>query len=676
MADTLEQLTKKLLDEQVAANKKEAADRQLQKIKDTNEINKQNKILEELDTKLIENLQEQLKNADKKDKELIESLGKQLKDAGVDKFMEATSRIESIEESQKFSKKVEAERSKDVKRIDAMKTSVERMKDEAIASGKDASKDRVIKDAEVKIRKEEFALRVKNLEGTDRQAAFLEELGNDLKDKGLDPEKNKKFQKATLELQKAELRERLKNAETPSERIEILKEQSSKDRKALSLSQKTLLGINNIGVSLKEGFKGFGKDALSTGMGLLKKAALIGLLLMLPKILNSQTAKDFVKYMEDTGIPAIKNFFKNMLNFFKGISEGGFGYLLGSVGRNLKSVFDPDEPTSFIGLLLTATAGLLALKTLGILKAITGFVLAVTGVKKLFNKMTGKIDPTKVPKDATATTTTKAPKTGLGAVGEDKKLSKAALKKEGLAVNKGGRIVDTKTGKFASKEQIAAAGKLYPKYAKVAKIANKLGPIGKIVTGGLLVSQLLSGKSPAELAPQIAGLFTGLIGVSLGAAGGAALGSLFFPVLGTGIGGLVGGLLGGFGGDMIGTALAEYMLGLPLTGAIGKLGNMGGKGTTSGASLRKKSRRGGGQTDGGTSGADAIPAENISPTVGDSYGDAATVTPTGGGGSGEGQIIQANIIDNSKKSSSSSYTSGGTITPLSYGMTSSVINSV
>ena len=132
MADTLAQLTKKLLDEQVAANKKEAADRQLQKIKDTNEINKQNKILEELDTKLIENLQEQLKNADKKDKELIESLGKQLKDAGVDKFMEATSRIESIEESQKFSKKVEATRSKDMQRIDAMKTSVERMKDERL----------------------------------------------------------------------------------------------------------------------------------------------------------------------------------------------------------------------------------------------------------------------------------------------------------------------------------------------------------------------------------------------------------------------------------------------------------------------------------------------------------------------------------------------------------------
>ena len=106
MADTLEQLTAKLLEEQKAANKKQAADRQLQQIKDTNEINKQNDILAKLDTKLIKNLQNQLKNADKKDKELIESLGKQLKDAGVDKFMEATSRIESIEESQKFSKKV------------------------------------------------------------------------------------------------------------------------------------------------------------------------------------------------------------------------------------------------------------------------------------------------------------------------------------------------------------------------------------------------------------------------------------------------------------------------------------------------------------------------------------------------------------------------------------------
>ena len=46
MADTLEQLTAKLLEEQKAANKKQAADRQLQQIKDTNEINKQNKILE------------------------------------------------------------------------------------------------------------------------------------------------------------------------------------------------------------------------------------------------------------------------------------------------------------------------------------------------------------------------------------------------------------------------------------------------------------------------------------------------------------------------------------------------------------------------------------------------------------------------------------------------------
>ena len=97
-------------------------------------------------------------------------------------------------------------------------------------------------------------------------AARLEELGNDLKDKGLDPEKNRKFQKESIKLQRAELRERLKNAETPSERIEILKEQSSKDRKALTLQQKTLLGIlktrqkNDAYRRIKDG--GYGEKSL------------------------------------------------------------------------------------------------------------------------------------------------------------------------------------------------------------------------------------------------------------------------------------------------------------------------------------------------------------------------------------------------------------------------------
>ena len=95
----------------------------------------------------------------------------------------------------------------------------------------------------------------------------------------------------TSDEERAELRERLKNAETPSERIEILKEQSSKDRKALSLSQKTLLGINNIGKSLKEGFMGKVGGAVGGVFGLLKKAALIGFLIMLPKIKHKSNSR-------------------------------------------------------------------------------------------------------------------------------------------------------------------------------------------------------------------------------------------------------------------------------------------------------------------------------------------------------------------------------------------------
>ena len=671
MADKLEQLTAKLLEEQQSANKKEAADRQLQKIKDTNEIEKQNKILEKLDSKKIQDLQKKLAKAQQdSDKKAITKIGEQLKKAGIDKFVEATAKIESIEESQKFSKKVEAERSKDMQRIDAMKTSVERMKDEAIASGKDASKDRVIKDAEIKIRKEEFGLRVKNLEGTDRQSAFLEELGNDLKDKGLDPEKNKKFQKESIKLQKAELRERLKNAESPSERIEILKEQSSKDRKALSLSQKTLLGINNIGKSIKDGFMAKAGGAIGGVFGLLKKAALIGLLVMLPKILNSQEAKDFVKYMEETGIPAIKNFFIRVKDFFLLFTEEGgtakaFGSILDGFGQAVKDVFDPNVETSLAKKLAIGAAALVGLKLLGIGRSIAGFVAAVTGVKALFNSMTNKIDPTKVPKDTT-TPTTKSGKP-FGDKGKNlTKYERKQLNKQGLAVNKAGQVVDAKDmRKKASADKLAAAMKKFPNYGRIAKIAGKLGPVGKILTGAFLVNELISGKSPAELAPQIAGLFTGLAGAGLGATAGAALGTIMFPGIGTIAGLGIGTILGGLGGDMLGTALAEYALGLPLTGSIGKAARLLGKGgigkvdnATTPDERSSMGSYGQAAVSGGGGG-----SSNLSPVT----KDASAVTPTGGSVDdfgGVGNVINNNqIIDASSRSNTSSYQLGnGAIT--------------
>mgnify|MGYP000247425663 CR=1 FL=1 len=77
------------------------------------------------------------------------------------------------------------------------------------------------------------------------------------------------------------------------------------------------------GKSIKDGFMAKAGGAIGGVFGLLKKAALIGLLVMLPKILNSKEAKEFVKYMEDTGIPAIKNFFIGVKDFFLLFTEEG-----------------------------------------------------------------------------------------------------------------------------------------------------------------------------------------------------------------------------------------------------------------------------------------------------------------------------------------------------------------
>jgi len=616
------------------------------------------------DSNTLKNLRQDLKKASEEDKKVVKEQIKSFIEDRRIKNEQEKNRKEEIADRKKDAETIKDIRSKDRKLLDDQKAAFEKFKESISAKGEDPEKNAQVRDENIKLRKSEFALRVKNLEGTDRQSAFLEELGNDLKDKGLDPEKNKKFQKESIKLQKAELRERLKNAESPSERIEILKEQSSKDRKALSLSQKTLLGINNIGKSIKDGFMAKAGGAIGGVFGLLKKAALIGLLVMLPKILNSKEAKEFVKYMEDTGIPAIKNFFIGVKDFFLLFTEEGgtakaFGSILDGFGQAVKDVFDPNVETSLAKKLAIGAAALVGLKLLGIGRSIAGFVAAVTGVKALFNSMTNKIDPTKVPKDTT-TPTTKSGKP-FGDKGKNlTRYERKQLQKQGLAVNKAGQVVDAKDmRKKASADKLAAAMKKFPNYGKIAKIAGKLGPVGKILTGAFLVNELISGKSPAELAPQIAGLFTGLAGAGLGATAGAAIGTALFPGIGTVAGLAAGTILGGLSGDILGTALAEYALGLPLTGTIGSLHRRFSKGsvdnaTTPDARSDMSSYGQAAVSSGGSGGG----SPNLAPVT----KDASAVTPTGGSVDdfgGVGNIINNNqIIDASSRSNTSSYQLG------------------
>lgn len=698
MADRLEELTAKLLEEQQAANKKEAADRQLQKIKDTNEIEKQNKILEKLDSKKIQDLQKKLAKAQQdSDKNAITKIGEQLKKAGIDKFVEATAKIESIEESQKFSKKVEAERSKDMQRIDAMKTSVERMKDEAIASGKDASKDRVIKDAEIKIRKEEFGLRVKNLEGTDLMSARLEELGNDLKDKGLDPEKNKEFQKESLNLQRAQLRERLKNAESRSERKEILKEQAAKDKRALSFSQKQMVLLGKLGDKFSDLIPS--QEGVATGIfGFLKKAALIGLLLFLPKILNSKMAKDLVQKIEDN-LPTIKNGLIALGNFFVDTAKavGNVALiLLDLFTGNFKSAFDrlstsvtdafsddPENENSLVGK-LTLIVGALGLFKFGKLLLNIGKIGGIiSGMVGLSNK-------------------TIADSGGGGGQDTGKKLSKKNLAKEGLKLNKAGKIVDAKTGKFASNQRITQAGfktpvagdkmKQLSKIGKIGKFLKRIPVLGYILSLGTVAATLmnkdLSGK---EKAKRIGSEVGGLAG-----AGVMAMALSFIPGIGT----LAGGLIGYFGGKYLATKLFEFLLGdsnenkltddltppdKGLSGASGEVQDFGKMlpgmagaeepmkaaftGTVSGEQSLALSKA---MKSGDKAEIDRIMAQIKSGGTGSPLKpDASNMFPA------ENAQINQTIIDSSRKTSNSNYTSGAqNVTRNSYGMTNSVFNSI
>ena len=701
MADRLEELTAKLLEEQQAENTKNNADRALRKSKADKEEKAAKKIADEA-SEQIKTFEKLLKAAKKNNlsQSRIEAVQNKLTKA-TEQMTDANNKILSMQEDRKFDKKVEAERSKDMQRIDAMKTSVERMKDEAIASGKDASKDRVIKDAEIKIRKEEFDLRVQNLEGTDLMSARLEELGNDLKDKGLDPEKNKEFQKESLNLQRAQLRERLKNAESRSERKEILKEQAAKDKRALSFSQKQMVLLGKLGDKFSDLIPS--QEGVATGIfGFLKKAALIGLLLFLPKILNSDMAKDLVQKIEDNlptiknGLIALGNFFVDtakavgnvaliLLDLFTGQWKSAFDRLSTSV----TDAFDdnPENENSLIGKLTLIIGALGLFKFAKLLLNIRTLGGIVAGMVGLSNK--GIADSG-----------------GGGGQDTGKKLSKKNLAKEGLKLNKAGQIVDAKTGKFVSQQRITQAGfktpvagdkmKQLSKIGKIGKFLKRIPVLGYILSLGTVAATLmnkdLSGK---EKAKRIGSEVGGLAG-----AGVMAMALSFIPGIGT----LVGGMAGYFGGKYLFTKFFEWLLGgsdnklvedttppsqKGLSGASGgdvpnlndALPGMAGAepmmeptqttftGTVSGEQSLALSKA---MKSGDKAEIDRIMAQIKSGGTGSPLKlDASNMFPA------ENAQINQTIIDSSRKTSNSNYTSGAqNVTRNSYGMTNSVFNSI
>ena len=124
-----------------------------------------------------------------------------------------------------------------------------------------------------------------------------------------------------------------------------------------------------------------------------------------------------------------------------------------------------------------------------------------------------------------------------------------------------------KVPKVSSVKGIKNVGKSltqkFPNFGKLLKIAKKVPFVGKMIMGGMLVSELASGKPAGKMIPDIAGLFGSFGGAALGGGLGTALGLAGGPL--ALITGLLGGIGGAFMGDKVATAFAQWLIGEEMT---------------------------------------------------------------------------------------------------------------
>ena len=362
--------------------------------------------------------------------------------------------IKKAGEQAEKNRKDEQKRSQETRKEAAGAGETLKIQQEAIArreeqldkDGKDTSKDEELVQAKIQLLKDETDLKNQGLTELQQRRNNQEANRKILEMEGRNAEINKKFQKDERKLQRAELGERLKSATSGSERKELLKEQAAKDKKSLSVFNRIELGVRGLGETFKDKFKGMA----SAGAGLLKKGALIALLFLLPKILNSKAAKSLVKLIQDKVIPT----FKRIAGFFDKIFGEGTGGLVATLGAIGLVLYGP----SVIKLLFKAAKGL------------------VGAVMSLLSDSTTALG-----------TDTKGRGRGRGR-GKLSRLGRVLGKGGGRGISVAANATKT-VGKTIAKGASAAASKA----AGILKVGSKIGlgalkfagPVGLAVTAGL-----------------------------------------------------------------------------------------------------------------------------------------------------------------------------------------------
>ena len=442
-------------------------------------------------------------------------------------------RRDDAKEKEKISKEKQA--------IETKKAAIDKKVAEMQKSGEgDAEKDADIVQARIDLIKDETELKNQGLTELQQRRNNQEANRKILEMEGRNADFNKKFQKEERKLQRAELKDRLSKATSGSEREEILKEQAAKDAKSLSVFNKIELGVRGLGDSFKERFKGMA----SAGAGLLKTGALVALLFLLPKLLNSPAAKKLVLIIQDKIIPAFKKVSETLDGIF-GEGTGGLIATLSAIGLVL---YGP----SVIKLLFKAARGLVG----GVMSLLTNSSTALGTDTKGMGKGKGRFAKLgrgikalvggggKLAKGAGGL----AKGVTKGAVGLAKGAGGVAKSAVGAATNVGKGIVkgSVAAGKTIAKTGPAAASKAAGLLKGGGKIlagaARFAGPVGLALTGGMAVFDGLSagmeefkksgklGKAMQEgLAGAASGLTFGLISQETISGGMSKIGNFFRP---------------------------------------------------------------------------------------------------------------------------------------------------
>ena len=301
--------------------------------------------------------------------------------------------------------------------------------------------------------------------------------------------------------------------------------------------------------------------------GVLKNLALIALIPLLVKFLNSQTFKDMANYLITNGAKIMDSLYNTLISFFTEVGKiltafaqdgflGGIRQISESIGFSKEDIAYFKETVKNLGL----SALILGLGS--VLVTAAGFIASMTNrLRMMFGIGTS------------------------GAAAGKLSLQERGFKKGKDYTLKGGRtarftgkgfqeIVGGKPGQFLANKDVLEnlkggqgtikSGSRIAKFIGIFKgVSRIIHGIGKLLAINELIQIATSGESKAKKVEQFVGLLGGLGGSALGALVGGIAGSAV-PLVGNLIGATVGGGLGFFGGEILTKALAQYLVGGPV----------------------------------------------------------------------------------------------------------------